>query len=102
MVRQLQEVFGTAIRWTLLVYNVRTKSSELAGIENCIVSMESERNNTVHSISAKKTLLLKNSEKVVETGKKHERLSQILLLSLIHICRCRRYAVCRSRWSPYH
>eukprot|EP00826_Nyctotherus_ovalis_P032078 TRINITY_DN25907_c0_g1_i1.p2 TRINITY_DN25907_c0_g1~~TRINITY_DN25907_c0_g1_i1.p2 ORF type:complete len:120 (+),score=25.84 TRINITY_DN25907_c0_g1_i1:104-463(+) len=23
-----------------------------------------------------------------------------LLLSLIHICRCRRYAVCRSRWSP--
>eukprot|EP00826_Nyctotherus_ovalis_P011988 TRINITY_DN13124_c0_g1_i1.p1 TRINITY_DN13124_c0_g1~~TRINITY_DN13124_c0_g1_i1.p1 ORF type:complete len:138 (-),score=38.21 TRINITY_DN13124_c0_g1_i1:16-429(-) len=26
----------------------------------------------------------------------------ILDLSLIHICRCRRYAVCRSRWSPYH
>eukprot|EP00826_Nyctotherus_ovalis_P048298 TRINITY_DN5668_c0_g2_i1.p1 TRINITY_DN5668_c0_g2~~TRINITY_DN5668_c0_g2_i1.p1 ORF type:complete len:245 (-),score=25.58 TRINITY_DN5668_c0_g2_i1:24-758(-) len=25
-----------------------------------------------------------------------------ILLSLIHICRCRRYAVCRSRWSPYH
>eukprot|EP00826_Nyctotherus_ovalis_P061688 TRINITY_DN8800_c0_g3_i2.p1 TRINITY_DN8800_c0_g3~~TRINITY_DN8800_c0_g3_i2.p1 ORF type:complete len:274 (-),score=47.66 TRINITY_DN8800_c0_g3_i2:16-837(-) len=25
-----------------------------------------------------------------------------LSLSLIHICRCRRYAVCRSRWSPYH
>ena len=22
-------------------------------------------------------------------------------LSLIHISRCRRYAVCRSRWSPY-
>ena len=22
-------------------------------------------------------------------------------LSLIHICRCRRYAVCRSRWSGY-
>eukprot|EP00826_Nyctotherus_ovalis_P016116 TRINITY_DN14643_c0_g1_i3.p1 TRINITY_DN14643_c0_g1~~TRINITY_DN14643_c0_g1_i3.p1 ORF type:complete len:139 (+),score=11.44 TRINITY_DN14643_c0_g1_i3:58-474(+) len=26
----------------------------------------------------------------------------IVGLSLIHICRCRRYAVCRSRWSPYH
>eukprot|EP00826_Nyctotherus_ovalis_P038839 TRINITY_DN3670_c0_g1_i15.p1 TRINITY_DN3670_c0_g1~~TRINITY_DN3670_c0_g1_i15.p1 ORF type:complete len:219 (+),score=53.13 TRINITY_DN3670_c0_g1_i15:125-781(+) len=25
-----------------------------------------------------------------------------IALSLIHICRCRRYAVCRSRWSPYH
>eukprot|EP00826_Nyctotherus_ovalis_P067000 TRINITY_DN9975_c0_g2_i1.p1 TRINITY_DN9975_c0_g2~~TRINITY_DN9975_c0_g2_i1.p1 ORF type:complete len:280 (+),score=75.26 TRINITY_DN9975_c0_g2_i1:64-903(+) len=28
--------------------------------------------------------------------------TKILRLSLIHICRCRRYAVCRSRWSPYH
>ena len=26
----------------------------------------------------------------------------VLELSLIHIWRCRRYAVCRSRWSPYH
>eukprot|EP00826_Nyctotherus_ovalis_P031782 TRINITY_DN2552_c0_g5_i1.p1 TRINITY_DN2552_c0_g5~~TRINITY_DN2552_c0_g5_i1.p1 ORF type:complete len:557 (-),score=100.66 TRINITY_DN2552_c0_g5_i1:17-1687(-) len=26
----------------------------------------------------------------------------VVILSLIHICRCRRYAVCRSRWSPYH
>eukprot|EP00826_Nyctotherus_ovalis_P054426 TRINITY_DN7125_c0_g2_i15.p1 TRINITY_DN7125_c0_g2~~TRINITY_DN7125_c0_g2_i15.p1 ORF type:complete len:405 (-),score=56.96 TRINITY_DN7125_c0_g2_i15:21-1235(-) len=26
----------------------------------------------------------------------------LITLSLIHICRCRRYAVCRSRWSPYH
>ena len=25
-----------------------------------------------------------------------------ICLSLIHIWRCRRYAVCRSRWSPYH
>ena len=27
---------------------------------------------------------------------------EILELSLIHICRCRRYSLCRSRWSPYH
>eukprot|EP00826_Nyctotherus_ovalis_P041432 TRINITY_DN4164_c0_g2_i2.p1 TRINITY_DN4164_c0_g2~~TRINITY_DN4164_c0_g2_i2.p1 ORF type:complete len:451 (-),score=61.18 TRINITY_DN4164_c0_g2_i2:22-1251(-) len=27
---------------------------------------------------------------------------KLIKLSLIHICRCRRYAVCRSRWSPYH
>ena len=26
----------------------------------------------------------------------------ILFLSLIHIWRCRRYSLCRSRWSPYH
>ena len=26
----------------------------------------------------------------------------LLYLSLIHIWRCRRYSLCRSRWSPYH
>ena len=26
----------------------------------------------------------------------------VYCLSLIHICRCRRYSLCRSRWSPYH
>ena len=26
----------------------------------------------------------------------------IFKLSLIHIWRCRRYSLCRSRWSPYH
>eukprot|EP00826_Nyctotherus_ovalis_P002229 TRINITY_DN10427_c0_g1_i1.p1 TRINITY_DN10427_c0_g1~~TRINITY_DN10427_c0_g1_i1.p1 ORF type:complete len:403 (-),score=69.35 TRINITY_DN10427_c0_g1_i1:12-1220(-) len=31
-----------------------------------------------------------------------DKIKQLLKLSLIHICRCRRYAVCRSRWSPYH
>ena len=29
-------------------------------------------------------------------------ISSLMALSLIHIWRCRRYAVCRSRWSPYH
>ena len=29
-------------------------------------------------------------------------LISVLWLSLIHIWRCRRYSLCRSRWSPYH
>eukprot|EP00826_Nyctotherus_ovalis_P028798 TRINITY_DN22704_c0_g3_i1.p2 TRINITY_DN22704_c0_g3~~TRINITY_DN22704_c0_g3_i1.p2 ORF type:complete len:113 (+),score=43.95 TRINITY_DN22704_c0_g3_i1:467-805(+) len=38
-----------------------------------------------------------------EINEKIEEEKNVLLdLSLIHICRCRRYAVCRSRWSPYH
>eukprot|EP00826_Nyctotherus_ovalis_P019595 TRINITY_DN16062_c0_g1_i2.p1 TRINITY_DN16062_c0_g1~~TRINITY_DN16062_c0_g1_i2.p1 ORF type:complete len:114 (+),score=31.13 TRINITY_DN16062_c0_g1_i2:380-721(+) len=37
-------------------------------------------------------------KKAIAEGK----LPNDLHLSLIHICRCRRYAVCRSRWSPYH
>ena len=27
---------------------------------------------------------------------------QFQVLSLIHICRCRRYSLCRSRWSAFH
>ena len=30
------------------------------------------------------------------------KISAINLLSLIHIWRCRRSTLCRSRWSPYH
>eukprot|EP00826_Nyctotherus_ovalis_P055437 TRINITY_DN7359_c0_g4_i3.p1 TRINITY_DN7359_c0_g4~~TRINITY_DN7359_c0_g4_i3.p1 ORF type:complete len:261 (-),score=50.57 TRINITY_DN7359_c0_g4_i3:24-806(-) len=40
-----------------------------------------------------------SSGKVVSAGNPQE---VVLKLSLIHICRCRRYAVCRSRWSPDH
>ena len=29
-------------------------------------------------------------------------LEDVIILSLIHIWRCRRYSLCRSRWSPYH
>ena len=32
----------------------------------------------------------------------HKNKIELVGLSLIHIWRCRRYAVCRSRWSPYH
>ena len=39
-------------------------------------------------------------KKLLADFKKHNSLH--LSLSLIHIWRCRRYAVCRSRWSPYH
>eukprot|EP00826_Nyctotherus_ovalis_P019336 TRINITY_DN15947_c0_g1_i1.p1 TRINITY_DN15947_c0_g1~~TRINITY_DN15947_c0_g1_i1.p1 ORF type:complete len:165 (+),score=30.53 TRINITY_DN15947_c0_g1_i1:100-594(+) len=54
--------------------------------------------------------LLKNQRKVSTPYKKGNRIMVRNVkardvskdLSLIHICRCRRYAVCRSRWSPYH
>eukprot|EP00826_Nyctotherus_ovalis_P021926 TRINITY_DN17160_c0_g1_i1.p1 TRINITY_DN17160_c0_g1~~TRINITY_DN17160_c0_g1_i1.p1 ORF type:complete len:177 (+),score=19.13 TRINITY_DN17160_c0_g1_i1:503-1033(+) len=39
---------------------------------------------------------------VTTDHKVHLWIETFTLLSLIHICRCRRYAVCRSRWSPYH
>ena len=41
----------------------------------------------------------KYSSKVEYTDNKF---AKSLKLSLIHICRCRRYSLCSSRWSPYH
>ena len=38
----------------------------------------------------------------LDQRKKISLFCNIPILSLIHIWRCRRYAVCRSRWSPYH
>ena len=34
--------------------------------------------------------------------RKNTNLYAVKKLSLIHIWRCRRYSLCRSRWSPYH
>eukprot|EP00826_Nyctotherus_ovalis_P066781 TRINITY_DN9909_c0_g2_i1.p1 TRINITY_DN9909_c0_g2~~TRINITY_DN9909_c0_g2_i1.p1 ORF type:complete len:301 (-),score=58.37 TRINITY_DN9909_c0_g2_i1:20-922(-) len=39
-------------------------------------------------------------QEVFECSKLH--LTAHVVLSLIHICRCRRIERCRSRWSPYH
>ena len=41
--------------------------------------------------------------KLKAISKKNQIYSNFLgMLSLIHICRCRRRLRCRSRWSPYH
>ena len=41
-------------------------------------------------------------KKLADPGEEQVKIWFLLDLSLIHIRRCRRYAVCRSRWSPYH
>eukprot|EP00826_Nyctotherus_ovalis_P065842 TRINITY_DN9694_c0_g1_i19.p1 TRINITY_DN9694_c0_g1~~TRINITY_DN9694_c0_g1_i19.p1 ORF type:complete len:373 (-),score=120.89 TRINITY_DN9694_c0_g1_i19:25-1119(-) len=51
------------------------------------------RPSKVATNSAKKTSTQKNIKKVKRV---------VMRLSLIHICRCRRSTLCRSRWSPYH
>eukprot|EP00826_Nyctotherus_ovalis_P011674 TRINITY_DN13039_c0_g1_i3.p1 TRINITY_DN13039_c0_g1~~TRINITY_DN13039_c0_g1_i3.p1 ORF type:complete len:273 (+),score=84.03 TRINITY_DN13039_c0_g1_i3:191-1009(+) len=53
----------------------------------------------------KKTKRLLEEQQIIESDeilKEYREFHKSLHLSLIHICRCRRYAVCRSRWSPYH
>eukprot|EP00826_Nyctotherus_ovalis_P026609 TRINITY_DN20777_c0_g1_i1.p1 TRINITY_DN20777_c0_g1~~TRINITY_DN20777_c0_g1_i1.p1 ORF type:complete len:239 (-),score=53.87 TRINITY_DN20777_c0_g1_i1:22-738(-) len=49
-----------------------------------------------------KQMFMEMDEVWKDPHKWKEFLDKAIELSLIHICRCRRYAVCRSRWSPYH
>ena len=46
--------------------------------------------------------LLNTLAKLQEKDTGHVKIPEIQHLSLIHIRRCRRYSLCRSRWSPYH
>ena len=41
-------------------------------------------------------------EPVLANIRDEESVRRAIELSLIHICRCRRYSFCSSRWSPYH
>eukprot|EP00826_Nyctotherus_ovalis_P022920 TRINITY_DN17677_c0_g1_i4.p1 TRINITY_DN17677_c0_g1~~TRINITY_DN17677_c0_g1_i4.p1 ORF type:complete len:234 (-),score=31.17 TRINITY_DN17677_c0_g1_i4:20-721(-) len=47
-------------------------------------------------------LLIPKERKRIKMEDETVEAADAMKLSLIHICRCRRYAVCRSRWSPYH
>ena len=42
------------------------------------------------------------SQETAISGSFQQNLASVCNLSLIHIWRCRRPRVCRSRWSPYH
>ena len=42
------------------------------------------------------------SSKLLEPRSRYVSFNIMLVLSLIHIWRCRRSTLCRSRWSPYH
>ena len=51
----------------------------------------------------KNTVLGKKAKEFMDKGELvTDSLILDMMLSLIHICRCRRIERCRSRWSPYH
>eukprot|EP00826_Nyctotherus_ovalis_P017190 TRINITY_DN15040_c0_g1_i6.p1 TRINITY_DN15040_c0_g1~~TRINITY_DN15040_c0_g1_i6.p1 ORF type:complete len:121 (+),score=32.35 TRINITY_DN15040_c0_g1_i6:510-872(+) len=74
-----------------------------ASIAKCAVTKASPLKSQKKFVSSLKERL-ENLMEYKETNilSKKMKLEMTLRLSLIHICRCRRYAVCRSRWSPYH
>ena len=55
--------------------------------------------NKTQSLSSCWDCLIFHSKKIFNTKKWNKK---GLTLSLIHIWRCRRYSLCRSRWSPEH
>eukprot|EP00826_Nyctotherus_ovalis_P004109 TRINITY_DN10851_c0_g2_i5.p1 TRINITY_DN10851_c0_g2~~TRINITY_DN10851_c0_g2_i5.p1 ORF type:complete len:234 (+),score=68.67 TRINITY_DN10851_c0_g2_i5:188-889(+) len=82
---------------------VRKIENELEAIttnaQREMINLE-DRGETTGNISEEKEDIIKGDSKR-ELKEAHED-ALVNELSLIHICRCRRYAVCRSRWSPYH
>eukprot|EP00826_Nyctotherus_ovalis_P045769 TRINITY_DN5098_c0_g1_i1.p1 TRINITY_DN5098_c0_g1~~TRINITY_DN5098_c0_g1_i1.p1 ORF type:complete len:308 (-),score=97.26 TRINITY_DN5098_c0_g1_i1:15-938(-) len=81
---------------------------ELKGFEKFARLMKAEEQKLrmrAHNKTFSKPLPLSARVQCIETPKRRvhsaER-SNKYLLSLIHICRCRRSTLCRSRWSPYH
>eukprot|EP00826_Nyctotherus_ovalis_P022573 TRINITY_DN17473_c0_g1_i1.p1 TRINITY_DN17473_c0_g1~~TRINITY_DN17473_c0_g1_i1.p1 ORF type:complete len:159 (-),score=38.60 TRINITY_DN17473_c0_g1_i1:9-485(-) len=97
--------------------NMRTKESyslsRVYEFKNPIIAIKALDKKVIFLLSNRELHLVKDKNlnlKHFETSKPKtvslkytdSTLSYDYQLSLIHICRCRRYAVCRSRWSPYH
>ena len=84
------------------------------GLIGPIVGFEYWR--TRKNIRLRKTKVVHHHVKLRDNSTNHQSLNSLgfsfffnpappgyfVSLSLIHIWRCRRYSLCRSRWSPYH
>eukprot|EP00826_Nyctotherus_ovalis_P033522 TRINITY_DN27202_c0_g1_i1.p2 TRINITY_DN27202_c0_g1~~TRINITY_DN27202_c0_g1_i1.p2 ORF type:complete len:102 (-),score=23.21 TRINITY_DN27202_c0_g1_i1:11-316(-) len=74
-------------------------------MSNVFVKFKEQQDNAMKEVDILRERLAEKEKKEFTEGQiasKHEENKELDNLSLIHICRCRRYAVCRSRGSPYH
>eukprot|EP00826_Nyctotherus_ovalis_P033826 TRINITY_DN2758_c0_g3_i1.p1 TRINITY_DN2758_c0_g3~~TRINITY_DN2758_c0_g3_i1.p1 ORF type:complete len:384 (-),score=74.84 TRINITY_DN2758_c0_g3_i1:20-1171(-) len=76
--------------------NINNKNATKSKYTNPNKSKTTER----IRIKAKPQLRKSDSEPIIPRRFSASKYS--MKLSLIHICRCRRSTLCRSRWSPYH
>eukprot|EP00826_Nyctotherus_ovalis_P014232 TRINITY_DN13942_c0_g2_i1.p1 TRINITY_DN13942_c0_g2~~TRINITY_DN13942_c0_g2_i1.p1 ORF type:complete len:158 (-),score=16.72 TRINITY_DN13942_c0_g2_i1:13-486(-) len=84
----------------LLVSAEQCVASSIKDIEKgCLTSFGHWKHDAAALLCLNKLVLSRLIKWITENNRRAE---ERLRLSLIHICRCRRYAVCRSRWSPYH
>eukprot|EP00826_Nyctotherus_ovalis_P031579 TRINITY_DN2525_c0_g1_i7.p1 TRINITY_DN2525_c0_g1~~TRINITY_DN2525_c0_g1_i7.p1 ORF type:complete len:839 (-),score=257.71 TRINITY_DN2525_c0_g1_i7:25-2541(-) len=90
---------------------INVRQLEIDTLNKDIVAWKQVSTNVAAENDALKKIieaLEEKNKKLAESLNSHlehrnkENQERVIYLSLIHICRCRRYAVCRSRWSPYH
>eukprot|EP00826_Nyctotherus_ovalis_P009345 TRINITY_DN12461_c0_g1_i2.p1 TRINITY_DN12461_c0_g1~~TRINITY_DN12461_c0_g1_i2.p1 ORF type:complete len:135 (-),score=34.69 TRINITY_DN12461_c0_g1_i2:22-426(-) len=87
-VYQSAEVCGEEGEWRVMQEKSAKRKNRATRLKPEFIPLHECRDNAKNALEGEDTL-------------KRAR-SSFYDLSLIHICRCRRYAVCRSRWSPYH
>ena len=63
--------------------------------------MNNNKKNQLFSANGGNMQVLRSSKIIMKTKSRSIK-TEALVLSLIHIWRCRRSTLCRSRWSPYH
>eukprot|EP00826_Nyctotherus_ovalis_P007493 TRINITY_DN11884_c0_g1_i2.p2 TRINITY_DN11884_c0_g1~~TRINITY_DN11884_c0_g1_i2.p2 ORF type:complete len:223 (-),score=105.87 TRINITY_DN11884_c0_g1_i2:20-688(-) len=101
MARQLKHQEEERLKWEEGVKSGKIKETE----EIVVRKVPLVKQSYDHVLSKEEKAHLPEIE---EERRKQKKLQEMIRkrreeeLSLIHICRCRRYAVCRSRWSPYH
>eukprot|EP00826_Nyctotherus_ovalis_P009280 TRINITY_DN12444_c0_g1_i3.p1 TRINITY_DN12444_c0_g1~~TRINITY_DN12444_c0_g1_i3.p1 ORF type:complete len:192 (+),score=56.82 TRINITY_DN12444_c0_g1_i3:379-954(+) len=66
----------------------------------CLVKMDASGWDQQCALEETEEKKMKMAQIAVKRKLRYQGILAAMLLSLIHICRCRRYAVCRSRWSP--
>eukprot|EP00826_Nyctotherus_ovalis_P002366 TRINITY_DN10467_c0_g4_i1.p1 TRINITY_DN10467_c0_g4~~TRINITY_DN10467_c0_g4_i1.p1 ORF type:complete len:500 (-),score=76.16 TRINITY_DN10467_c0_g4_i1:15-1514(-) len=112
-VESSKTISALAIEGAQVEFKSLAKLKEMLKLGQVVqLALENVSFNNFHSLIEDTAILLKLEKFTLSKFKcsdvsidhfvKLMKASRNIYLSLIHICRCRRYAVCRSRWSPYH
>ena len=91
---------------TLLTEGEKEKKTlgSMANVWKALVELDCSLKIGLSPIDVGQALIYIDKQAATRVGKASLNLKKFSAqdLSLIHICRCRRSTLCRSRWSPYH
>ena len=105
-IKRIQKNLNESIPWSLTTTKTTTNKNIWWTHYTKLFLKQQLKNDvaTTHcrARNMRKMLLVKQDGCVRKTCKNILSMLNIVSLSLIHIWRCRRSTLCRSRWSPYH